>query len=104
MDTVAFKQLAAALGRPADAGTWLYARVISAVVNEGIITVGEQTALARDVDLAMTLGLRYPAGPMELADHVGLDLVLTLLKSFAEDSPSGRHRPAELLIEKVNDG
>lgn len=92
------------LGRPADAASWIHARVISAVINEGATTVGEKTALARDVDLAMTLGLRYPEGPMSLADRVGLDVVLELLSCFGNDSPSGRHAAAALLTDTVSAG
>lgn len=104
LDKPAFKAFAAGLGRPADAATWVYSRIISAIINEGVNAVGEKTSLARDVDLAMTLGFNYPEGPMTTADGVGLDIVHDLLKSFEPDSPSGRHAPAALLIEHIKAG
>lgn len=100
----AFAAFAAAIERKPDAGTWLFARIIAAVINEGAVTAGEGTSLPRDVDLAMTLGFNYPEGPMTLADRVGLDVTLDLLKAFDKDSPTGRHRPAPLIAERVAKG
>ncbi|MCK6483440.1 MAG: 3-hydroxyacyl-CoA dehydrogenase NAD-binding domain-containing protein [Phycisphaerae bacterium] len=95
---------AKAMEREPDAATWILARILLAVINEGAITAGEGTALPRDIDLSMMLGFNYPEGPMSLADRLGLDLVLDLMKSFDADGSSGRHTPAPLLLSHVAKG
>jgi 3-hydroxybutyryl-CoA dehydrogenase len=95
---------AAALDRPADRATWLYARIMLAVIQEAAL-VAESVALPRSVDVAMELGLGYPQGPLGLADHVGLDVVLSLLSDFrAAEGASERFKPSPLLERHVADG
>lgn len=103
-ESAAFAAFAAGIEREPDANTWLYSRIISAVINEGAQTAGEGTALPRDVDLAMTLGFNYPEGPMTLADRVGLDVTQNVLVAFDADSPSGRHKPAPLIGKHIAKG
>lgn len=100
----ALKELAAVLEKPADRAMWLYARVMLAVINEGAI-VAETIALPRDVDLTMELGFNYPQGPMTVADHVGLDVIISLMKEFhaAPGNPE-RFHPAPLLEQHVSAG
>ncbi|HKQ47398.1 MAG TPA: 3-hydroxyacyl-CoA dehydrogenase NAD-binding domain-containing protein [Phycisphaerae bacterium] len=95
---------AQALEKPSDRATWLYARVMLAVMNEASI-VAETIALPRDVNLTMELGFNYPDGPLDVADFVGLDVVLNLMKEIhRETAGSERFKPAPLLEKHVANG
>lgn len=99
-----FTAFAKALEKPADRATWIYARILLAVINEGAI-VAETIALPRDVNLTMELGFSYPEGPLATADFVGLDLVLNLMNEFHQVSDGNeRYKPAPLLQKHVADG
>jgi len=101
LDKPGFKAFAEGVHRKPDAETWIYSRVITAIIGEGARCAGEGTALPRDVDLAMTLGLHYPEGPMATADHAGLDVCRDVLKEFQTDSPSGRHEVPQLMLDHI---
>lgn len=102
--TPALTAFAQALEKPADRAMWLYARVMLAVMNEAAI-VAETIALPRDVNLTMELGFNYPDGPLDVADYVGLDVVLNLMREFHRDSNDGeRFTPAPLLEKHVANG
>lgn len=95
---------ARALGVAADRGTWIYARIYMAVMNEGAI-VADTIALPRDVNLAMELGFNYKSGPLAVADFVGLDIIKNLLADFYEESNHDeRYKPNPLLDKRVAEG
>lgn len=100
----ALEAFAQVLEKPADRALWIHARVLLAVINEAALAA-DTIALPRDVDLTMELGFNYPQGPMSFADHVGLDVVLELMKKFhAETSGDERYKPAALLEKLVANG
>ncbi|MFO0972156.1 MAG: 3-hydroxyacyl-CoA dehydrogenase NAD-binding domain-containing protein [Phycisphaerae bacterium] len=92
-----------ALGLKVDRASQLYARILLAVINEAA-RAAETIALPRDVDLGMKHGTNWPAGPLELADQAGLDLVLAAMKSLHAGDATGRFEPAALLLAHVRDG
>jgi 3-hydroxybutyryl-CoA dehydrogenase len=67
------------------------------VLQEGIAT-------AEEIDTGMKLGCNHPIGPLALADLVGLDTLLAVLKVFYEDFNDPKYRPAPLLKEMVAAG
>lgn len=97
-------EFAAALEKPADRSMWLFARILLAVINEGAI-VADTIALPRDVNLTMELGFNYPHGPLAVADLVGLDVVLNLMKDFhRETGGDERFKPAAIIERHVANG
>ncbi len=99
----AFEAFAAALGKPGDGDSWLFGRVLLAIINEAA-RAAESIALPREVDVGMKLGLNYPSGPLELADLMGLDVVLEFMLAQQADDPAGRFDPAPLLLSRVSAG
>jgi len=70
---------------------------------EAIRMVEEGVATAADIDKGMTLGYRHPMGPLELTDHVGLDVRLEIARGLHE-AYGDRFAPPELLRRMVADG
>lgn len=99
----ALSAYAAALSKSADRNFYLFARIMTAIINEAALAA-ETIALPREVDLGMKLGFNFPEGPLEAADFAGLDVVLDLMREFQAEDRSGRHDPAPLLERHVRDG
>ncbi|SNZ04740.1 3-hydroxyacyl-CoA dehydrogenase [Natronoarchaeum philippinense] len=78
-------------------------RILMPWLNEGIRAFDEGVATKEDIDRGMRLGTNVPMGPLELADHVGLDVVLHASETLAEEL-GDRYRPAYLLRRKVDAG
>lgn len=99
-----FKAFAAALDKDADRATWLYARILLAVMNEAALAA-DSIAIPRDVNITMELGFNYPEGPLATADYVGLDIVQKLLAEFySQSNQDERYKPNPLLDRHVKDG
>lgn len=78
-------------------------RLLLPFLNEAIELLDEGTATREDIDRTMTLGTAHPMGPLQLADMVGLDVVLHALEAM--QSELGEHyRPAPLLRRMVEAG
>ncbi|MDS0281622.1 3-hydroxyacyl-CoA dehydrogenase family protein [Haloarcula onubensis] len=78
-------------------------RVLMPWINEGIRAYDEGVAEKGDVDRGLRLGTNVPMGPLELADHIGLDVVLDASETL-HDELGDRYRPAYLLKRKVEAG
>jgi 3-hydroxybutyryl-CoA dehydrogenase len=72
-------------------------RVVLPLVNEAMHVVMEGVAEAAEVDLAIKLGYNFRSGPLEWADRVGLDRVLTWMQHIYQESGEPRFRPCPLL-------
>jgi len=72
-------------------------------INEGIRAFDEGVATKEDIDRGMTLGTNVPMGPLELADHIGLDVCLHATETLREEL-GDRYTPAYLLKRKVEAG
>ncbi|MFC7027720.1 3-hydroxyacyl-CoA dehydrogenase family protein [Halomicroarcula sp. GCM10025324] len=78
-------------------------RILMPWINEGIRALDEGVAAKADIDRGMTLGTNVPMGPLELADHIGLDVVLDASETLHEEL-GDRYQPAYLLKRKVAAG
>ncbi|MFC7132501.1 MULTISPECIES: 3-hydroxyacyl-CoA dehydrogenase family protein [Salinibaculum] len=78
-------------------------RILMPWLNEGIRAFDEGVATKEDIDTGMRLGTNVPMGPLELADHIGLDVVLHASETLHEEL-GDRYKPAYLLKRKVEAG
>jgi 3-hydroxybutyryl-CoA dehydrogenase len=78
-------------------------RILMPWINEGIRAYDEGVASKADIDRGMELGTNVPMGPLELADHIGLDVVLHASETLHEEL-GDRYKPAYLLTRKVEAG
>ncbi|GAA0676811.1 3-hydroxyacyl-CoA dehydrogenase family protein [Natronoarchaeum mannanilyticum] len=78
-------------------------RILMPWLNEGIRAFDEGVATKADIDRGMKLGTNVPMGPLELADHIGLDVVLHASETLHEEL-GDRYKPAYLLRRKVDAG
>ena len=78
-------------------------RILMPWINEGVRAFDEGVATKEDIDRGMKLGTNVPMGPLELADHVGLDVCLDATETLHEEL-GDRYQPAYLLKRKVDAG
>lgn len=88
----------------ADGPGLVRARVMCSLINEAATALMEHVASAEDIDTAMKLGTRYPHGPLEWADMIGIDIVLGVMEALQEEWGEDRYRPAPLLKRLVAAG
>lgn len=72
-------------------------RIIAMIINEAYYTVQEGTASREDIDKAMKLGTRYPFGPFEWCEKIGLRQVYELLEGVYQSTHDERYKIAPLL-------
>ncbi|MBN1305305.1 MAG: 3-hydroxybutyryl-CoA dehydrogenase [Anaerolineales bacterium] len=87
-----------------DAPGFVSNRILCPMINEAIYALQENVGTDEAIDAVMTLGMNHPLGPLALADLIGLDVVLSILRILQRDLDEHKYRPADLLVEKVNAG
>lgn len=88
----------------ADSPGFVVNRILLPLVNEACFAVSERLASIPDIDKGVKLGLGHPMGPLALADMIGLDTILNILKVFLEDTHDPKYRPAPILLKLVEAG
>ncbi len=79
-------------------------RVLQVMINEALWELYEGVATAEGIDTIMKLGMNHPMGPLELADLIGLDTVLSILKVLQDGYGDPKYRPSPLLKAYVHAG
>lgn len=106
--TAAMHAFAARLGKTAveaaDAPAFIVNRVLCPMMNEAIFALGEGVGSVVDIDAGLKLGANHPMGPLTLADFVGLDTLLSIMRVMQEATGDSKYRPAPLLVKYVEAG
>ena len=102
------KMLAEQLGKTPvevnDAPGFVSNRVLMPLLNEAMYAVMEGVAAAEAVDAIFQLGMAHPMGPLALADLIGLDVCLDIMRVLQDGLGDPKYRPCPLLIRMVDAG
>jgi len=79
-------------------------RVLQVMINEAIYCLYEGVASPEDIDTVMKLGMNHPMGPLQLADFIGLDTVLSIMETLYNGYSDSKYRPCPLLRQYVKAG
>jgi 3-hydroxybutyryl-CoA dehydrogenase len=79
-------------------------KILMPMLNEAIITLHEGTAGVEEIDTVMKLGMAHPMGPLQLADFIGLDVCLSILKVLQDGYGNPKYAPCPLLVNMVMAG
>ncbi|MCY4418937.1 MAG: 3-hydroxyacyl-CoA dehydrogenase NAD-binding domain-containing protein [Cytophagales bacterium] len=79
-------------------------RILMPMINEAIYALHEGVAKVEDIDEIMRLGMAHPMGPLQLADFIGLDICLSILKVLHEGFGQSKYAPCPLLVNMVKGG
>ena len=88
----------------ADAPAFIVNRILCPMLNEAIFALGEGVGSVLDIDAGLKLGANHPMGPLTLADFVGLDTLLSIMRVMQDATGDPKYRPAPLLVKYVEAG
>jgi 3-hydroxybutyryl-CoA dehydrogenase len=87
-----------------DAAGFVSNRVLMPLLNEAMFAVMEGVATPEAIDQVFQLGMAHPMGPLTLADFIGLDVCLDIMRVLEEGLGDPKYRPCPLLIRMVDAG
>jgi 3-hydroxybutyryl-CoA dehydrogenase len=79
-------------------------RILMPMINEAIYTLFEGVAGVQEIDTVMKLGMAHPMGPLQLADFIGLDICLAILRVLHDGFGNPKYAPCPLLVNMVAAG
>ncbi len=104
----ATKAFVASLGKSIaiseDFPAFIVNRILIPMINEAIYTLYEGVGSVEAIDTAMKLGANHPMGPLQLADFIGLDTCLSIMKVLYDGLADSKYRPCPLLMRYVDAG
>ena len=102
------RQLAEALDKTPvevnDAAGFVSNRVLMPLINEAVFALMERVATAEAIDQIFVLGMAHPMGPLKLADLIGLDVCLDIMRVLVDGLGDPKYRPCPLLQRMVDAG
>ncbi|HET7031463.1 MAG TPA: 3-hydroxyacyl-CoA dehydrogenase NAD-binding domain-containing protein [Candidatus Limnocylindrales bacterium] len=104
----AVRRLAADMGKQvivsADRPGFIVNRILMPFLGEAMRAYAEGLGTAEDIDTGAKVGLNHPMGPLELADFIGLDVCLGIMRVLHEGFADGRFAPPQVLVDLVEAG
>ena len=79
-------------------------RILMPMINEAIYTLYEGVSGVEEIDTVMKLGMAHPMGPLQLADFIGLDVCLSILRVLNDGFGNPKYAPCPLLVNMVTAG
>jgi 3-hydroxybutyryl-CoA dehydrogenase len=79
-------------------------RILMPMINEAIYSLYENVAGVYEIDTVMKLGMAHPMGPLQLADFIGLDVCLAILRVLQDGFGNPKYAPCPLLVNMVTAG
>ncbi len=79
-------------------------RILLPMINEAISSLHEGVAGVYEIDTVMKLGMAHPMGPLQLADFIGLDVCLSILRVLHDGFGQAKYAPCPLLVNMVTAG
>jgi 3-hydroxybutyryl-CoA dehydrogenase len=79
-------------------------RILMPMINEAIYSLYEGVAGVQEIDTVMKLGMAHPMGPLQLADFIGLDICLSILRVLHDGFGNPKYAPCPLLVNMVTAG
>ena len=79
-------------------------RILMPMINESIYTLYEGVAGVSEIDTVMKLGMAHPMGPLQLADFIGLDVCLSIMRVLHDGFGNPKYAPCPLLVNMVTAG
>lgn len=79
-------------------------KILMPMINEAIITLYEGVAGVSEIDTVMKLGMAHPMGPLQLADFIGLDVCLSILRVLQDGFGNPKYAPCPLIVNMVTAG
>lgn len=79
-------------------------RILMPMINEAIYTLYESVSGVEEIDTVMKLGMAHPMGPLQLADFIGLDVCLSIMRVLHDGFGNPKYAPCPLLVNMVTAG